>query len=140
MKILSYEKDFFLFRQRCEARCFVGRWGGGGGDGRHLSLLPSQCGQKVCEILPKYFASQQRLFCSGMPFVLSLVSPAHPLLVGLAEIVNLSPTPHSSQNFFSVCFQLCESHPSIKPSNHIAESIMCMPTNSLQNRLVHSKP
>ena len=63
----------------------------------------------------------------------------HPLLVGLAETVNLSPTPHSSQNFFSVCFQLCESHPSIKPSNHIAESIMCMPTNSLQNRLVPSK-
>ena len=136
MKILSYEKDFFLFRQRCEARCFVGRWGGGGRDGRHLSLLPSQCGQEVCEILPKYFASQQRLFCSG---ILHHQPTPHPLLVGLAETVNLSPTPHSSQNFFSVCFQLCESHPSIKPSNHIAESIMCMPTNSLQNRLVPSK-
>ena len=64
--------------------------------------------------------------------------PTHCLLVLPRQSIYHQP-PHSSQNFFSVCFQLCESHPSIKPSNHIAESIMCMPTNSLQNRLVPSK-
>ena len=132
------KKTFFLSRQRCEARCFVGRWGGGGGDGRHLCLLPSQCGQKVCEILPKYFASQQRLFCSGMPFIIASPHPTHCLLVLPRQSIYHQPPIHH-RIFFLYAFNCVKvtllSNPATMSLNQLCAYL---PTNSLHNWLVPS--
>ena len=138
MKILSHEKDFFFVQAKMRSEVFCWKVGR-----RRERWMPPQ--PTTVTMWPESMRNSSKVLCITTTAILLRYAfyyrqpTPHPLLVGLAETVNLSPTPHSSQNFFSVCFQLCESHPSIKPSNHIAESIMCMPTNSLQNRLVPSK-
>ena len=63
----------------------------------------------------------------------------HPLLVGLAETVNLSPTPHSSQNFFLSAFNCVKVTLLSNPAT-ISLNQLCayLPTNSLHNWLVPS--
>ena len=132
MKILPYEKDIFSVQAKMRSEVFCwkvvrrrGKW------------TPPQ--PTTVTMWPESMRNSSKVLCITTTAILLRYAfyfhlyhqpTPHPLLVGLAETVNLSPTPHSSQNFFLSAFNCVKvtllSNPATISLNQLCA---CQPTH-----------
>ena len=93
------------YRKRCKAWDSVGR---GSDNGHGVCVLPRLRGKEICQILPEHFASQQRVFSSGMCHV-SICCSFNSAIQLLGNLSSTSPPPKLllgtflSRTFSSAC-------------------------------------